>query len=289
MSQSIIINSDDFRALNYLLNDMSIRQNKQKSEKKEKPVYQNLIGLEWEPQLTIPEVGNYPIYVSYTSGKTRLEQAINRLYLNFNTDFFEMDRKRTTLDILSWKMAYHNIEIKTMPIGLSQLQDEINLSNDLLGQFIEKVSKIIKMKIGVFLPVPKVTFQPEYFEGNKHVNISFANASQEQMEYFSYTKPNMSAQDKNWIRIKQEFKFKNYNTSITTKDGDKHDYVPIRIHIHTPYQFTDYNGLYENVCKNFNTDVYKIYEYLDQPFITAPHFVGHTDKKFNWHKIGGLI
>lgn len=258
-----------------------------------------LIGLEWEPQLVIPELGNIPIYVEHTSGVTCVTRAIakdkrgifgcglsprNKIeeygMLQINLRDFDIDTSKLNLDVASSWIDYTNIEIRTSPVNPNDLQDEIKKATKHLGRFIGQLSKQLSMKIGVFLPVSQKEFHTNlnvHFNRSKHVNISFADAFvlSEASHYHVCTLRNFP----------NENKFDYYLTDLKTKSGIKQT----RLHFTAPYSFTKYQEFFDIAHEYVSTDIKKVYNFLDKPFNSKPLLVGYTDKKGHWTNVGGLI
>jgi hypothetical protein len=259
----------------------------------------SLIGIEWEPQLVFPELGEIPIYVQHTSGITNVTKVIaesrretygrglspgNKIeeygMLSINLNDFNIDSSKLNLDIASSWIDYTNIEVRTSPVRPNALQDEIEKATKHLGRFIGQLSKQLSMKIGVFLPVSRKESNTKlnvHFNRSKHINISFADAFV------------LSAASHSHVCTLRNFpnenKFDYYLTDLKIKSGEKQT----RLHFTTPYSFTKYQEFFSVAREYVNTDVKKVYNFLDKPFNPKPHLVGCTDLKGKWKEIGGLI
>ena len=117
-----------------------------------------LIGIEWEPQLTLL---NYPNKAAYI-----------HLSENSQTDIVNCDEKCVVI-FLSDKYSYYtdkaveNIELRTDPVKLEDLPAEIQKCQKVMEDIVKDIAKVAG-PVGVFLPAHPCS---------KHVNISFKGMS----------------------------------------------------------------------------------------------------------------
>lgn len=113
-----------------------------------------LIGIEWEPQLTLLNYPNKAIYIHLSE--------------NFRTDIVNYDEKCVVI-FLSLKYSGYtdkvvaNIELRTDPVKLENLPIEIHNCQKVMEDIVKDIAKIVG-PVGVFLPA---------FPCSKHVNVSF--------------------------------------------------------------------------------------------------------------------
>jgi hypothetical protein len=227
-----------------------------------------LIGIEWEPQLTLLEFPNQVITVIKKSNldhwghlKTGVILSVTRdsslMVYNFQILEDGPSSVFVTIDD-SYDPSYYggcsipkylgvddsmsNLEIRTRPVKLELLKDHLDFCTEYLGHFVEDLSLLTK-GIGVFLPTAiGQALSQTHSSPNKHVNISFP-INPGYMKYFKEASNSLWSWFSEQVTIIDYNKLSNFRTHVNGKPSDTQDYC--RLHIMVPYNFNDYDGLVE--------------------------------------------
>jgi|SRR5581483_5565763 len=221
----------------------------------QKVIQHPLIGIEWEVQLSFPKLG---------------KRQVSADWIQYIPCSFEFLGERVSLKIDSSLISKYvdldqgNIEFRSEPVAISDLDQEIKRVEKILANTITQISKDTKQDIGVFLPS---TMRWDYFpKVTKHVSISIPN-------HYDYPDFIFEA-----IAAKM----------VNIKEGDYHR---CRLHVRVPYTFCDYEELFNKTIDFIKHNTKKQYmDYIkslyaeDQPI----RFVGYVKNK-NWVRVRGLI
>jgi len=131
---------------------------------------QILIGLEWEPQLSLPTLGPKPVYVEM-GPKAEVYTTLSRHVLRVP---YSVLGGLVTVDA-----AVSNLEVRTVPVPLSLLPSAVEEAEKALVRVLLYLSRALGgVPLGAFLPVPRLRVRR--LEGPvleykclKHVNLSF--------------------------------------------------------------------------------------------------------------------
>lgn len=233
-----------------------------------------LIGIEWEPQLTLLDFPNQEISVirklnldmrGYLKTSKILSSVGNSNLMVYNLQLSGCSHSSIFISIDdSYTPSYYdgcslprylgvddsmnNTEIRTRPVKLELLKDHSDFCTEYLGHFVEDLSLLTK-GVGVFLPVkvdekglPQMHSSP-----NKHINISFPEPPGYLLR-FKENNYNLWHWFSEQAMLLEYFKLKNFRTHTTSKPSDI-DTGQCRLHIMVPYNFTDYNKLVEKAYK----------------------------------------
>ena len=174
-----------------------------------------LIGIEWEPQLTLL---NYPV------------KAIHiHLSDNSMTDIVNHDEKceKYVIIYLSNKYsvyidkAVENIELRTDPVKLDDLNTEIQKCQKVMEDIVKDIAKVAG-PTGIFLPA---------FPCTKHVNVSFKEVNDRYASTYSIKGGDYGLRH----HIKVPYNFTDYK-SISQKPYD--DYTAMKEPILLGYSYT---------------------------------------------------
>jgi len=197
------------------------------SVKFEKP----LIGIEWEPQVTLQKYPNYLVNVVWSNIPTiKVSRQVDHIYLLIPSSLKNMlKEKNMYVDV-------GNMEIYTDPVDIKHLNAEIAKRYKLFKEFWVLVASSINQMIGVFLPAsnrePFVT---------KHISMSYM------------VKPEITR------RLIEEYRAGKqrrnpYEPQFDIK-GVIDTYHNTRIHITVPYNFQHYEALYKSYLKAYHRDL----------------------------------
>lgn len=274
-----------------------------------------LIGIEWEPQITLLEFPNLPVNFRasliesnigiFDEGKNILVSIKDGLFRNYHTGDFTDNHC-----FLSTDQVKQNIELRTFPTAFHQLEDQILLCNKYLKHFILKLRQRTNNGIGVFLPKAILAESDgigfmddrdvyhflEYSTPSKHVNISFRGDNKLSMVTNSMLRnldelPNRLNKSKEYKSIRAFRTF--IKTRISTADYGE------RLHITVPYNFTEYKKLIPFAKKLWNSDeqdwflnYINLAQFLDNWYKTnepeGPKLISYI-KKDKYVTTGGLI
>ena len=187
-----------------------------------------LIGIEWEPQISLQKYPNYHINVKWGNFPViKVSRQKGYVYL------FIPDSLREMLKTKNMYIDVGNMEIYTDPVDIKHLPVEINKRYKLLKEFWVLAAEGINQMIGVFLPAsnqePFVT---------KHVNLSYT------------VKPEVAR------RLIEEYR---------AGKRQRNPYVPMfdikeavgsyhheRVHLKVPYNFQHYEALYKSYLRAYH-------------------------------------
>jgi hypothetical protein len=278
-----------------------------------------LIGIEWEPQFTLLEHPNLPVDFRVTFNQLppidypiRIAATNNKVKVYLKESVF--------LDYQYGKFPYsyyidtdqvkNNLEARTRPVALSDLQTEIQNCNDFLHKFILKLKQHTNNGIGVFLPKAIADESTgiiyldkdnsykflELHTPSKHVSISF----KDKIGYNEFWCGGPPGNDKNSALSgsKEYDQLKSFTSYIQPKPSDCSDNSN-RIHITVPYNFTAYQELipftkqlWTSNNNNWLERYIALAQYIDNWAKNnkqeKPLVVGYI-KSDRYVKIGGLI
>lgn len=222
-----------------------------------------LIGIEWEPQFTLLEYPNRPVdFIPLWSS----DHQINSIKISPNgKQISVLIREAVFKGYLFKKYTYEhsyistdpvkrNLEVRTYPVPVEDLPNQIQKCNRLLHKFILKMKQYTSDGIGVFLPkaILEVSDVISFYDEedhrykfvthhipSKHVSISFSDA-------YNYSNKGIKLDGLNDLS-QQLFHLKEYNELNSFRSFIKSRFSTIdynrRIHITVPYNFTDYQGI----------------------------------------------
>ncbi|HLE87626.1 MAG TPA: hypothetical protein VI727_08155 [Candidatus Brocadiaceae bacterium] len=117
-----------------------------------------LIGIEWEPQLTLLNYAGKEVYVHMSK--------------NLQTNIVNNNEKCVVIFLSNKYSGYidkavENIELRTDPVKLEDLNTEIQKCQKVMEDIVKDIAKVAR-PVGIFLPAYPCT---------KHVNVSFKNVN----------------------------------------------------------------------------------------------------------------
>lgn len=181
-----------------------------------------LIGIEWEPQVSLQKYGNYRTAVRW--GRDEPKITITRR----ETEVYVLVpiALRDTLKNHNMYVDVGNMEIFTDPVDIKHLNAEINKRYKILKEFWVLAAQHTRQMIGVFLPAssrePYVT---------KHVSMSYTVSPQivtQLMTEYAAGKRRRNP----------------YEPKFDIKEA-LGSYHATRVHIKVPYNFKHYAALYK--------------------------------------------
>jgi hypothetical protein len=278
-----------------------------------------LIGIEWEPQLTLLEFPSRIISVisrlnldlwGYTKTSSVLSAVGDPDFLmvynfklsgdNHSSIFVSIDESYapfyysgyTEPRYLGVDNSMNNVEIRTRPVKLDLLKEHSDCCTEYLRHFVGDLSLLTK-GVGVFLPAVSTTpglFYSPHSGPNKHVNISFPEAPGHIEIFKEYNHSLWNWFSERMVLPGTEYcKLANFKTHITTKPSNTSDYC--RLHIMVPYNFTGYEELIERSYKIWSAEseyllkdsIMDLAKYLDSWYFMNkqkdPILVCHTTGK----------
>lgn len=229
-----------------------------------------LVGIEWEPQLTLLDHPNlivsivyksildywdYSPYSQVLSVKGYSDILVMRCKLHDNPKesvFIAIDPEYIPSYYGKGKYPYltidgpmSNIEIGTSPVKLDMLNDQIEFCTNYLTHFVEDLALYSK-GAAAFLPVSE-TKTGRSSNPNKHVNLSFPNKIGFIGEFNEYIK-GLWKWCYSGLSSMGYYQLDSFRTNITTKKSTINK-DGMRLHIMVPYNFTDYHTLARHAYK----------------------------------------
>ena len=132
-----------------------------------------LVGIEWEPQLTLEEYPQKKVFVfePYHLDKTAtcgVDDCFGEKVVSLCPFYGSKKYSR-----ISYDMPVHNLEVRTNPVTLRELPDEIAECQKQLAEFVIDLAKDVG-GVGVFLPRSerKKMRDRRYLNISKHLNLS---------------------------------------------------------------------------------------------------------------------
>lgn len=234
-----------------------------------------LIGIEWEPQITLLEYPNLP--VDFRSGysesnlipfiKIVEDKKVTRVlvresvFRNYSIGQFPHNHF-----FLSTDQVKHNLELRTYPVSPSNLPEQIDFCNSYLSVFITQLKQYTSKGIGVFFPkadfnvfggISYLNIQDHYeflecHTPSKHVSISF----QDELNNGSVCCKRLNHIEglARLLSESKEYNSLNHFRSFIKTRLSTVDYNS-RIHITVPYNFTAYKKLIPLAKKLWRSDV----------------------------------
>ncbi len=211
------------------------------------------VGIEWEPQLSVPDFGPKPVRVSASSMCKKPEISDNKdNTILLSLPLFMLDKQ------LNVDMAVCNLEVRTALCRYSQLNDAIIKAQERLERFVTDLAKET-CPIGVLLPSSKSQEYPCF----KHFNIGVVLNNPDEVD-----------EVKAHIICVYNGLHDPPGKIILKPDNIAGD----RLHIKIPYDFDDYNmiislckegDVLRNLDKLGNT-LYRTFDkMLDQPLLVG--------------------
>ncbi len=278
-----------------------------------------LIGIEWEPQLTLLEYPNLPVdvlsgavgsilstYMRITADERRVRLLIrDGCYDKYRVPIYPHYHYSISTDTVK-----HLLEVRTFPVALDELESQINICNDHLGDLLSRVKQYTPGGIGVFLPKARlgesdgIGFHDEqdvyrlleYSTPSKHVSISFRSdnfPSQMQCQLLGSTDPLAC-----YLHTSDEYNSYDEFRSLIKLRMSTVDYGH-RLHITVPYNFNDYSRLavyawklWQTTNDNWAGPYMKMVKFINSWYKknepAGPLLVGYIKNK-NYVSVGGLI
>lgn len=128
------------------------------------PLYP-LIGLEFEPQLTLLNYPNKAVYIFSKLGLRLPESESDEIIINPHEEFRHVSILLPSRFYQYIDLSISNLEFRTSPVSFAGLSDELHKLNQKFKEVILEIAEVVG-PIGAFLPAAPCT---------KHVNISTAN------------------------------------------------------------------------------------------------------------------
>lgn len=231
------------------------------------------IGLEWEPQFTALRYQNMPVLFRYISDAKQWSISVED-YERDNDDVKEAVIVTVPKSHLSHELSIDgdNLEIRTLPVLLNVIEEEIDRAFDTLKGFSEKLFYVVG-PLAVFLPASKLSnkgIRPV----SKHVNYSFKQ----------YAKSKSNPFRRSGISLDGSL----YKPSTGKNERG------VRWHLFIPYNFMFYTKLAEVFVDYGNTgEVFEklLSEEKAEVSITAEDILHHnkcfakiTDIVSKWHE-----
>jgi hypothetical protein len=190
-----------------------------------------LIGIEWEPQVSLQKYPNYLINISWIDTSViKVSRFKNYVHLFIPSSLENMlKEKNMYIDV-------GNMEIYTDPVDIKYLNAEIAKRDKLLKEFWVLVANSINQMIGVFLPASNKSLFV-----TKHISMSYM------------VKPEITR------RLIEEYRAGKqrrnpYEPKFDIK-GVIDTYHHQRVHITVPYNFQHYEALYKSYLKAYHRDL----------------------------------
>lgn len=206
-----------------------------------------LVGIEWEPQLTLLNAPNCPVYVYPDFGATNFSLLENEgiAYLQVPTKYHHV------IDV-------RNVEFRTPPVSLEELPQTCKEANEYMKGVIKEIARDVGA-VGVFFPQSGID-SPEDSNvlPHKHVNISFP----------VHCIPGLFSLRPlpDTYCVLSDLPSLNYLVKLSPY------YECFRLHIRVPYQFKDYEGLVEDV----RTLKFKIIRHAEGPILLGYSITGEA-------------
>jgi hypothetical protein len=246
-----------------------------------------LIGIEWEPQLTVLEYPQKSIYaikksqldidrIEFAKGDSDLMIVHYKLpsgykegyltYLAIDDDYYPSYYYKG-YNYFDVDPGSNNIELRTHPVKLEMLKDHIEFCTNYLSHVTEDISSYSK-GIGVFLPVSNIGCM--HSNPSKHVSISFpaklgylGKFNEFDYSLWKWLNPDLD-------RIGHST-LKNFKTHVAVKKSSHVGVDFPRFHIRVPYNFTAYHMLVRIAYKLwtersegwFREHITALFSYLD--------------------------
>ncbi len=265
-----------------------------------------LIGIEWEPQLTVIDHPNKPVqiirkdnldYWIYTPANRVMlvrgdpwilvwtchsqYQNSYSVYISVDDSYIPSFYGDSSFPHMIIDNAVLNMEIRTRPVKLDILNDHIEFCTHYAGHFIEDLSKYAG-GVGMFLPAP--ILKPNeggHTQPSKHVNISFPTSPGFVSSFNEHTN-SFWKWTFNHLTELGYYELGHYRAHINVKKSDVLGTdMPSdlkRLHIMVPYNFDDYSTLIrmafriwaepdEEQCLDY---VFAILNYIDSWYSRCP-------------------
>lgn len=187
-----------------------------------------LIGIEWEPQVSLQKYPNYRITVQWGNFSViKASRQKDHVYI------YIPQALRDNLKVRNMYVDVDNMEIYTDPVPINKLNAEINHRYKILKEFWVLASSHLNQMIGVLLPAssqaPFVT---------KHVSMSYT------------VKPSVAA------RLIAEYasgkqRRNPYEPKFDIKEAIS-TYHESRVHLKVPYNFVHYAALYKSYLRSYH-------------------------------------
>lgn len=238
------------------------------------------VGIEWEPQLTFlnyPKLSVYVLTTIFKDVKVKLKSNDSYDYVLLSIPY-EFLNKRIGVD-----KAVMNVEVRSEPVKLSNLKNEIEKCNIELANFIEKLTFYVG-PVGVFIPslyhkmrvgeLTHVSTNCKMLFLTKHVNVSLCpNYLHDEPIHLYY---NMIWEYELCHKNKNKFHYCEFNFSWYKHSCLKSQ----RAHIRVPYLFNDYEFLVSAILNRESKYIIR-YDNYD------PKLIGYC-KKDKYIMINGL-
>jgi len=203
-----------------------------------------VIGMEWEPQLTLLDYPRKAVHVKIANQirKPFAEDCGARSIILYIPRIFQTPRMQVDIGAT-------NIEIESQPVLLADWEEELIVCEQALQDFITQLALHVG-PIGVFLPRTFKDVESDALPVTKHINLSWP-----MIQNFYYEYNNLKAE-----------------LMVAWKSGDVHQH---RLHYRVDYDFTDIGEL----VKNLRDETLWINTYPTQNTMTAPIFLGYSHGK----------
>jgi hypothetical protein len=278
-----------------------------------------LIGIEWEPQVTLLEYPNLPVdfrsgyaeailipFIKIITGRKAIQILIREIVFT-NYALIKLPKPHF---FLSTDNVKHNVEVRTYPVPLSHLQGQISLCNNYLGTFINQLKPYTSKGIGVFLPkaslndfsgISYMDINDRYqfldcHTPSKHVSISFTD----EMGHGTTCCRRLSDVEglARLLSTSKEYEELKHFRSFIKVRMSTIDYNS-RVHMMVPYNFTDYKKLIPLTRKLWQSDVSTwlsnyialarfINDWYKNNEPSGPKLIGYI-KKGEYINVGGLV
>lgn len=276
-----------------------------------------LIGIEWEPQLTVLEHPNkivqlikkdnldFWIYASSNRVMTvkgdpwilvwtchNQHNSNYSVFISVDDAYIPSYYGGVEFPYLIIDSAVLNMEIRTRPVKLDVLKDHIEFCTHYASHFIEDLSKYAN-GVGMFLPTAKSKVDG-HTQPSKHVNISWPTQPGYLHQFAEYNN-----QLWKWLfndlRELGYYDLRHYRAHVNVKKSDiRGSAMPSdlkRLHITVPYNFDDYRTLRRMAYRiwtepdeeQFREHIYALFTYIDSWYSMNtqkdPILICHTSGK----------